>query len=261
MALTEQFIDDSGNLIGRKTVQSDFDKDSLSGKATDFTKKRESAANDERYREEAANQAQYAVAEAVEEELQNQAQSKIIELQNRKQAQSTFQKERFGSKKALRGVSAGARWAGLGLAVTVYFWQLACALISLIGIATQATITYTLNETMVGSVINKVASFVGFDLASLFPADMFGMAFWALSSMIALCTMVGFFLWFVLTDTPVIDTPLMFLATALTLALSILPISNLFPWIPLWVLLVNIRGTALYAKDLFRGVRKLRVRT
>ncbi len=147
------------------------------------------------------------------------------------------------AKKA-RGAFGFARWTGIGIAGIAYAVQFAFGLISLLLVVGHTFVA----ESLVGKIIG-----IFVDVNSVFPLESAGWAFWALASLVAICTFVGFLLWFYLTGAHTTDTTVMTLVTALTFALSILPVTNLFPAIPIWFIFVNARSTAEWLKVLKPG--------
>jgi hypothetical protein len=142
-----------------------------------------------------------------------------------------------------KGVVGLARWTGLGIAGLACFWQCVFGLLSLAAIGIFSTIQSLVEGNIVGRTINRVARFFGTDLATLFPVDTLSIAFWAIATIIAVCTFIAFLIWFYVTGTKVFDTSLTALFTAITFALSILPGSNILPWILLWVFIIDLRST------------------
>lgn len=255
----ERYLDEHGNPIGRDTVEKDFNE-RKSIRALSTREGRgdrdipEEADNDpsyayaeERVRErasrEASNDASYARGDR--ENIRN-----IREGVSRSQSQI---KTPRASSVPKPGVGTFGRFAGISAAWTAYTLQLFFGVISLLGIGGQAMANELVNGNFIGRAINAVTKMVGIDLTTLIPFDYIGFGFWALSAMVALCTFIAFLLLFTFTHASVLSSAGMTLITALTFALSILPISNLFPWIPLWVMAVNFNSIAVYTKQLFRG--------
>jgi hypothetical protein len=108
------------------------------------------------------------------------------------------------------------------------------------------------NTTTTGKVVSTVVGWIGIDFQKLFPAEYLAMGFWALATTISVCTFIGFMLWFYLTGIHMFRTASSTLLAALVFASSILPVSNLFPSILLWVIYVN----AMESASLFSSVRK-----
>jgi hypothetical protein len=218
----------------------------LQGKVTDFEKGKK-ASNESSFREAAANEAQYQLERIALAEAQEATRRAVMRRQ-------MMLKERHATSVAskVKGIGGFARWGGLAVAITAWFWQFVCAGISLVGIGLWATISEMVNGNFVGRAINWGLGLFGTSIESLIPTDTFALAFWALATLIALCTFVGFCIWFYLTGAHVFDTPLIALMTTHTYALSIMPVSNLFPWIPLWVVVINARSTLELASGMLR---------
>lgn len=201
--------------------------------------------------------AQLSEAEYQEERAMRLAQS-YSEVQARiKAKQASLQSQ--GKGVARGGVGGMARTMGLGIAWTSYTLQFLFGLCSLIFLGANATITAMTEGGIVGAVLSVVKKVLNFfvDLESFAPLQDLTFLFWGLSAVVALITFFGFLLWFTFTAREEIGgTPLALLATALTFACSILPVSNLFPWIVLWVLYVNLMATYRFAKNV-TGVRNL----
>lgn len=224
-----------------RLVDTDFvENQGLSSKATDFSKKRVAAANDAQYREEAANEERFAqeqMQQAIEE-----SRSVARRAVARKQASFKQNKAASIAGKA-RGATSLARWAGTGVAGTIWFWQFVCSVTSLIGFATWATIEEVATGTILGRVSNWILGVFGSSLQSLFPAEYIAFGFWGIAALIGMFSFFGFLIWFYVTGAKVFDTPVVALATILTFIFSVLPFSNIFPWIPVWVFFINLRST------------------
>lgn len=242
----KRYQDEEGNWVDPNTVQGGFSQKSLSSKAFDPDRKR--AANDEIYNAVAWEKANA----AMEEERQN---SQISYLQQRARAEEILQKNRAtkAAKKGVRGVSSLARWSGIGIAFTAWTWQLILAAISLIGIGIWGSLDYILNENFIGKAVNTVAKWVGFDFQKLFPAEYLALGFWALATLVGLFTFIGFMLWFYLTGVRMFRSTASTLLAALVFASFMLPVSNLFPGILLWVIYVNAMETASMLTSLKKG--------
>ncbi len=232
--------------VDPRLVDADFIKNQgLSAKGFDPDRKRTVAANDAQYEEEAANEAQYVLEQIAIEEAQNITRRAIA----RKQAILNNTRVKGGASK-LRAVGGLSRWVGLGIACTAYAWQFACAAISLVGIGAWGVIDELANGNILGRMANWAMGLFGTSIQSLFPAEYIALGFWALATLIALCTFFAFLLWFFLTGVHVFDTPITAIITALTFACCIMPVANLFPWVPLWVIYMNLRATVQTATGL-----------
>ncbi len=234
----KRYQDDEGNWVDPNTVQGEFSEIGLSAKAFNPNKKRGGATHEE-LNERVESEALY-MAEMEAEQIHI--------LQERSLTQQALLKERAALKQAklgaVRGISTFARWTGIGIAVTAYFWQFLAASASLIGMGIWGSREYIVNETVVGKTVSTVAGWVGLDFQKLFPAEYIAFGFWGLATLIALFTFIAFMLWFYLTGVRVFRSTISTLLTSLCFALSILPVSNLFPWIALWIVYINLMETA-----------------
>jgi len=234
-----QYFDEEGNPVGRETVGNRFETiDSVEAKAyaEQGSKQKQAVIEEMREGEERANA-------VMEEERQN---NQISYLQQRARAEELLQKNRTtkATAKGIRGISSLARWGGIGVAFTAWTWQFICAAISLVGIGLWGSLDYFVNETFIGKAVNTVAKWVGFDFQKLFPVEYLALGFWALATLIGLCTFIGFMLWFYFTGVRMFRSTASTLLAALVFASFILPVSNLFPGILLWVIYVNAMETA-----------------
>jgi hypothetical protein len=199
------------------------------------------AANEATYRKEAANEARYEeirmIAEAEAEEGARRAllrRQKTIETQSRAK----------GALTKAKGAAGLARWGGLAVAGTAWVWQFLCAAVSLVFLGMWGSIDALLESNFLGKSVKWVAGLFNVDLATAIPVDTFAMVFWALATLIALCTFIGFLLFFTFTGVRVFNSTISLFLASLVFALSIMPVSNLFPWIPLWVVYINVTSTA-----------------
>jgi hypothetical protein len=238
-----------------RTVGGEFlAHESLSSEATDFGRSAQ-AQNDDRYRNSApsegsrsgstssSNSESYAYQE--EEE---QVPSPLKQMEIYKARKQSLQKAHLQKKVATKiAQSSLGSIMGVTGAWSAYFFQFLFAAISLVFIGAKGVFESS-------TVLKLGAKFIGlfFDIQSLAPLEMMMMAFWGLSTIVAVGTFIAFLIWFVLTGEQFFETTRQKLMTALAFTFSILPVFNLFPWIPLWVLLVNVRSVLMSAKELFR---------
>jgi hypothetical protein len=229
-----------------RLVDADFlEKQSISSKATTFDRTRKPS-NDDTYREEVANDAIYQeqVQEAVMEEEEQVQRRRIVQIQQ----QSIQQRQaRMSVAGKLKGASVFARWMGIGIAGTAYVWQFLFGAASLVGFGASGAIKSFLQDTTVGKI-------VGFfiDVEKFFPFEYIGYGFWGLATLVAVCTFLGFLLWFYVTGVRFFDTPVTALVTILAFAFSILPVSNLFPSILVWIIYINLTSSVSSFKTLAR---------
>ncbi len=122
---------------------------------------------------------------------------------------------------------------GLGIAITAYLWQFLFAFLSLAFLAGAQILTDT---PVLGKALTWIIGFIGIDMSTP------GFALWGLASFINIITFLCFFLWFKMLKINVLGTIMSMFVTLFALALSLLPVSNLFPWIVLWIIYVNINS-------------------
>lgn len=254
----DTYLDSEGNPLGRHTVQDDFaTRDSIPAQVYDGNQRRIRPR-----RLKARQQEDTVPGETLSYEEGGSSYSgrgfegehlrealKVKEELTRRREQNI----RIRGRAPKIGVGSFGRFMGIGAAWTAYSLQFFFGVISLIGIGGQAMANELVNGSFIGRAINSVTKLVGIDLATLIPFDYFGFGFWGLATMVALCSFFAFLLLFAFTHAHVFSTTGMTLITALTFACSILPVSNLFPWIPLWVMAVNARSLAHSLSPLFRG--------
>lgn len=227
-------------------------EEGLGAKATKFDGERKDAKYAETLARATIEDAQEQARQSLEAIAYEEAVFRTRQAVERKQA--ILKQQHTGKMHGgTRGAVGLARWGGLAVAGTAWAWQFVCAAISLVGIGLWAAIGELVNGTVIGRAVNWVVGLFGTRLESLIPVDTFALAFWAIATIIALCTFIGFLIWFYITGAHVFDTPLTGLITAGTFALSIMPVSNLFPWIPLWVFYINVRSTAQWLRALKPG--------
>jgi hypothetical protein len=138
----------------------------------------------------------------------------------------------------LKKLSGFARWGGLGVVWTAYLWQLLFGVFSLIGFSLHAYTLYLKEDTLVGKVVGFVVGFF-VDIEMYLPGVYLGIGFWGLSMLIAFGVFIGFLIWFYLTGIEVFHSVISTTVTMVAFSLSIIPIVNLFPWLPLWVMYMN----------------------
>ena len=248
-----QYFDEEGNPVGRETVSNRFETiDSVEAKAYAERDIKQKQVLDEQMNKAIAEEEFYAAQEVEEQRIRT--------LQERSLQQQALMRERTaveqGAKKGVRGISSFARWGGIGVAFTAWTWQFVCAAISLVGIGLWGSLDYLLNENFIGKAVNTVAKWVGFDFQKLFPVEYLALGFWALATLIGLCTFIGFMLWFYLTGVRMFRTTASTLIAALVFASFILPVSNLFPGILLWVIYVNAMETASMLSRMKKKLRR-----
>lgn len=208
---------------------------------------------------------------AQEEEMRRTAQSEYDEERAMKlarayeegRARAVAKQASLKSQKGIGGMAGGAkgmsRAMGLGAAWTAYTLQALFGLISLIFFGAQGVFESVTENVVVKAVVTAVTKVISLfaDIQNFAPLQDLALLFWGLSALIAIITFFAFLIMFTFTAREEIGgTPLALLATALTFACSILPVSNLFPWIVLWVIYVNAMAMYRFAKNV-TGVRNL----
>lgn len=118
---------------------------------------------------------------------------------------------------------------GLSIAYVSYGWQFFFAILSLIGFASGGA----LKASFWTSWIDVFADFSG-------GLEMVGFAFWGISTLIVIMTFLAFYLWFKFFGIDPFHSVMSTFITILALTLSILPVTNLFPCILLWVAYISL---------------------
>ena len=136
--------------------------------------------------------------------------------------------------KKARTLGTFSKWMGLGVVGTSYLWQLVFGLISLLIFVLHGEILNFQNNTVLG----KVTSWF-FDFGKIFSTEQIGLVVWGIAVLIVLITFLGFYLWYRLLGIKPFGTVISAFVTILALSLSLLPVTNLFPWLVLWVLYMN----------------------
>ncbi len=153
------------------------------------------------------------------------------ESQSLRQQKETLRKAVL--KKA-RTFGTFSKWMGLGVAGTSYLWQLVFGLISLFIFVMHGEIVNFQNNTVLGKVVSWF-----FDFQKIFSTEQIGLVVWGIAVLIVLVTFLGFYLWYQLLGIRPFGTVMSTFVTILALSLSLLPVTNLFPWLVLWVIYMN----------------------
>ena len=132
---------------------------------------------------------------------------------------------------------------GLGVAFVVFTWQFLFALISLFGFAVQAMYDSLLEGT-IGTILSYTIGFI-FDIKDWIPGEFLGMVFWGLSTILSIGVFVIFWFWYKLNGIDPFKTTSGFLITTICFSLSIFPVTNLFPWLVLWIIYINVSSIFL----------------
>jgi hypothetical protein len=135
------------------------------------------------------------------------------------------------------------------ITLSICFLQFVFAAISLVGFALQGVWAYMTEETYAGRIAGWMLDAVSFifDLGSIMPVEYLGMTFYSLSLIVGFIGFVGFIIFFHLLGIDMLRSTVSTLVLALCLALTVLPVSNLLPWLFLWVLyVVNAESSVSY---------------
>ena len=133
----------------------------------------------------------------------------------------------FASKTAVRNT--------LWVAIIAYLWQFLFAIGALVGFGIHGGILYVRHETLVGNVLGWFA-----DFEKLSPFEGLGYAFWGLGFLLVSVQFICFFVFFRAVGYNPVGSSVAFLVTAVCFALSIFPVTNLFPWLILWIIFVML---------------------
>ncbi len=143
--------------------------------------------------------------------------------------------------KRFRRITPFAKWVGIAVVVKSYIWQCLFGLLSLMSLVTHAMIEDFQNNNKLGIAISWFVDFSNF-----FPGFEVGFVFWGISIAIVIVTFLGFYLWFKALGLAPFGTVMSMFLSILFLALSLLPVTNLFPWLVLWFLYIN--SSSLFSK-------------
>ncbi len=207
------------SLYADRTVEGEFEKNkSLEAVAFRQNKKRD---REERRERQRALEEFHLTQEASTAELQ-----RFYDLQQR-----GAQQLKAGANKVLKKRITG--WT-IVIAAKICFWQFVFALLSLIGFLMQAAVLTWKSESFIGKV---VGFFIDFD--KFFPGQYIGYGFWGIALFVGLGGFIAFMLFFSLTGVKMVNSILSYFILALCIAATILPFSNLFPSLLIWVLYLN----------------------
>ena len=134
---------------------------------------------------------------------------------------------RLGTKNAMRFV--------LGIALTAYVWQLLFAIGALLGFGIHAQVLYIRHETALGKLVGLIAEF-----QTWLPFEDIGYGFWGLGLIIIMVEFICFYAFFRFLGYNPMKTSISLCVTAVCLAFSIFPITNIFPWLVLWVIYISL---------------------
>lgn len=236
----ERYQDEEGNWVDPHTVQGEFSRISLSAKG--FNPDRVRNENKKRIASQAFHKA-IALA-GYEDEFENIASlwEQLITLKQQSSKEAVKKMIKNIIQKLL--LTRLAPWL-FGISLTIYSLQLIFALISLAGIGMWATLTYALEETLVGNAVSFITGFFG-GIQSFFPIEYLAMGFWAIAAIISMMGFLGFILFFHLIGVHMMRSTLSSLVLFTSLAISIMPIGNLLPMLFLWVAYVVRSETSVF---------------
>ena len=187
------------------------------------------AANDAKVME-AANDAQFTQTVAKEE----------LEAEQLRAVQTSVAKKTLSAKLAKQSVASRGMLLGtsLGVAGVAYVFQFTFALFSLISLYIHAKLLETQETTWYGKMLGLVV-----DFPSKLPFKIIGMACWGIVFAITIIVFINYVFFFQLRGISVLKggaTSL--LITATCLALNILPVTNIFPFLLIWVIYMCLLG-------------------
>ncbi len=251
----EAYAADARPEIARKTVGGHFErKESVTARAYNS----DGAANDERYlNDEAANDEQYSPAHpgrrrggsTVPESIEQAERAAALSESLRGRMQGG--RARMGAApRAVAGLKAAKAFAGwnvLWIVGVAYLWQLLFAVISLIGFTIHGYILDVQSNSWWGRLTS-----VFVDFSKIIPGEMLGYAFYGINFILVMGLFICLVLWYYLGNgISVLSSTMSALITFACLALSIMPVTNLFPWLLLWVIYMELLKTKLAVTSLF----------
>lgn len=197
------------------------------------------AANDEESGQEERRAAIIEAQAAVEEEEFRIAQQELIRRQ-----QALLQQKAQSRAQTSGPLTVLNRPWIIGTFSMLAFLQCVSAICSAVGLGLEAARQTVCSETVAGkaicgtaSVFNEFFNFFGVDLSAYLPFEMIAYGFWALILMLT----VGVF--FATTfiewsrnhrESHILNSTNALFVTTLCVALNLVPILNIFPWIELW---------------------------
>ncbi len=130
-------------------------------------------------------------------------------------------------------LTGSTRWWLVGILSTLYMWQLLFALLSLVGFGLDGLIKESFFGKAIGIFIN---------VEKLFPAVYLGYGAWGICTILSISTFLFVSLWYQLNRVSIFSDLATTAITLLCLSLSFLPISNLFPFLLIWVIYMNTKS-------------------
>ncbi len=199
---------------------------------------------DEKYNRQNGGVSEEERASEIEQEEMRMEQERRAEEEEHARRQRIIQAKQIlheqGKKMALKHVLSGKKLGAksivrflLGIALTIYVWQFVFAIISLVGYGIHAHVLYLRNQTFIGKVVGFFTEF-----QKWLPFENLGYAFWGLTTLLVFAEFVCFYIVFKIIGRDPMATSVSTLVTAASLALSMFPITNIFPWLVLWVIYI-----------------------
>ncbi|MCF7816065.1 MAG: hypothetical protein K9M10_02465 [Candidatus Pacebacteria bacterium] len=136
-----------------------------------------------------------------------------------------------------RKITSFSKWMGIGVACTSYTWQFIFGVLSLTPFVLVSIYEDFSTSTITGKVLNWFV-----DLSTPFPAQEIGILFWGVTSLIAIVTFLGFWIWYKFLGNDPFATGMSTGITLLVIALSLIPVTNLLPSLILWVVYMNFQS-------------------
>lgn len=134
-------------------------------------------------------------------------------------------------------MSTFSRFVGYGAAWTLYVWVFVFALLSLFALVGDAAVTYFQDSTFLG---NITGFFV--DLTNLLPIENFGIALWAIASILVATSVAINWIWLHRLGVRPLGSMYGTLTTFFLLAINLMPVLNLFPWFIIWMSYMQFYG-------------------
>ena len=183
----------------------------------------------ERAEEEAWNRA---------EQIQNQQSILRGQLQNANSLKGTASK--------LKKLSSFRSWMLIGVVINVYIWQFIFALMSLVGFGAHALVLDFAQHNFVG----KLISFA-INLEKISPGQYLGWAMWGAAALLTVGTFIAYLMYYYAIGIKVFDTTMSTFLTFMCFIMAFLPVTNLFPWLIMWIVYINTRSiTSLFTSTL-----------
>lgn len=202
------------------------------------------AANDEAITE-ATNDA--IIAEAVNDEIayltyvaeEDEAEQEMILANRIREEQQVAEKKAIAKKVSKASLASRRRFVGmsLGVAGTAYMFQLPLALLSLVAFYFHAKAIETKETTWYGKVLG-----VFWDFPSKLPFEMIAMGCWAIILIITIAVFITYLFIFKTLRISVFSSTTAILVTACCFALNIFPVTNILPFLLVWVIYMSFMG-------------------